>query len=88
MNFKHSLLLSALGLCACAGTASVPPDPFGSAVRNMQYEQTLDPRAAAQPPANAPDTIDGERAAQVLKTYRSGGKTDAAAQETILIQEP
>lgn len=75
MNHKSALMLSMVLLsCGLAGCYTDAPydkeNNYGAAVRNMVIGQIHDPAAAANPPAQAPQGLDGPAASQAMKTYR------------------
>lgn len=69
---KHTLvaivLTSSLGACA-SDTPRVDAQ-LGKAVAHMIEAQTYDPKAAANPPALAPETGDGQRLRNALEANR------------------
>jgi type IV pilus biogenesis protein CpaD/CtpE len=76
-----------LALAACASDPKQENDPaFGSSVHRMIQAQIHNPRAAANPPAEAPDGVDGQRAEQVVKTYRKDADKPSAVRERITMQ--
>ncbi|MEW6168862.1 MAG: hypothetical protein AB1651_14370 [Pseudomonadota bacterium] len=82
-----SLAVAAAALAACASSPQQENDPaFGSSVRNMISAQVHNPAAVSRPGDSAPDGIDGERAASVLKTYRSDVDKPARAQEGVTVR--
>jgi type IV pilus biogenesis protein CpaD/CtpE len=46
-------------------------EDFGNSVRHMIQAQTYDPEARKNPPADPPTELDGQKASEILKTYRS-----------------
>ncbi len=58
-----------LALSGCATTSAVESD-FGNSVRNMVQAQQAHPDVSANPSPDAVDGTDGERAKNVLRTYR------------------
>lgn len=70
MNIEQTtaLTVAALLTAGCADTPLSDAD-YGSSVRQMVQAQTLDPAAASNPPALAPET-DGARLEKALETYR------------------
>jgi type IV pilus biogenesis protein CpaD/CtpE len=76
-----------LVLAGCASDPKQEHDPaFGSSVRQMIQAQIHDPKAAANPPAEAPDGVDGQRAEQVVQTYRKDADKPSAVRERLTIQ--
>ena len=70
---KHSTQILFFALSASlAGCADTPHSDthYGEAVRAMVQAQTLDPAAAANPPALAPEVGDGERLRNAIENYR------------------
>ena len=80
-------LTAACAVAVLAGCASSPQqenDPaFGSSVRQMVRAQIHDPKAAGQPPADAPAGLDGGRAEAVIKVYRADVDKPSSAQESV-----
>jgi len=70
LRFPLATLVAAAATAAIAGPTATESD-FGNSVRHMIEQQTYDPRAAAQPAENPPTALDGERAAVVIKAYRT-----------------
>jgi hypothetical protein len=64
-----ALCLAALASAGCAGSSMVEAN-YGNAVRGNKAAQLHDPAAAANPPADAPETTDGMRLEGVMKTHR------------------
>lgn len=70
---KHIVLATTLAAAAIAGCASETPHldaQLGKSVEQMVQAQTYDPAAAANPPALAPETGDGQRLKNAVDVYR------------------
>lgn len=67
--YALALAIVPLLISACADTPLADAD-YGTSVRQMVQAQTLDPAAAANPPALAPEITDGQRLEQALEVYR------------------
>ncbi|MEQ1438728.1 hypothetical protein AAG565_05135 [Fontimonas sp. SYSU GA230001] len=87
ISIRLASLSSLVLLAGCAGSPRHENDPaFGSSVRQMIQAQIYNPAAAENPPAQAPDGIDGPRAENVLQTYRADVDKPARAHEAIQMQ--
>jgi hypothetical protein len=78
---KYEMLCLSILLLAATSPAFAADDfapDFGDSVRHMIEQQTYDPRAAAQPPVEAPNRLDGARAEAVLKAWRTPRAQGAA----------
>ena len=64
------ILTGAITLAGCAEDTPRVDANLGRAVKEMIQAQTYDPRAAANPPAFAPEGADGERLKNVLDAHR------------------
>jgi hypothetical protein len=71
MNIMQATALAIVALltAGCADTPLADAD-YGNSVRQMVQAQTLDPAAASNPPALAPEITDGARLEQALEVYR------------------
>jgi len=56
----------------CSTNQNLLEQDFGKAYRNMVAEQIYDPNAAMNPPVEPPERLDGDRASNVIETYRKG----------------
>ncbi len=68
---RHSLgIATLLALAACTTTNERVVDAWmGASASNMVEAQTLNPRAATQPPALAPASGDGQRLQMAIDQY-------------------
>ena len=72
IQILSATLVTALGLSGCYNDRPYDDDRnFGASVRNMVVGQINDRDAAINPPAEAPQGLDGPAAVQVMKTYRT-----------------
>jgi len=71
-EMKQILIVIALtsALSACASDTPRVDAQLGKSVAQMIQAQTYDPRAAANPPALAPETGDGQRLKNALDANR------------------
>ena len=78
-------LLLAAALVGCESDYPRVDAAFGKSQAQMIAAQTLDPQAAAHPPALAPADADGQRLANVLAQHRKDVPQQASAkvQQTI-----
>lgn len=64
------IALAAAVICGCANDFPRVDATFGKSQARMISNQTLDPQAAAHPPALAPAIADGQRLENVLGEHR------------------
>lgn len=67
---RNTFCFTALLLVGVSAFAAETASDFGDAVRHMIQQQIHDPKTAAAPAVEAPNRLDGERAAAALKAYR------------------
>ena len=85
-TFYAYLVISSPALLAGCETPSRLDTEFGNSYRNMVAEQIYDPRAAANPPAEPPLVLDGQRASDVIEKYREGDDKGREAVDTLSIR--
>lgn len=73
-----AVVAAILALPGCSKTFRVDPERldrhFGEAVQAVRTAQVADPQAAANPPSDAPNSLNGQRGQVVMKDYIRGGQ--------------
>jgi len=71
MNIRKpsAVVVATVAIAGCADTPLADAD-YGNSVKQMLQAQTLDPVAASNPPALAPEITDGVRLENALEVYR------------------
>ena len=85
-TFYVYLVISSPALLVGCETPNRLDTEFGNSYRNMVAEQIYDPRAAANPPAEPPLVLDGQRASDVIEKYREGDDKGREAVDTLSIR--
>lgn len=92
MKYKVAAGVVLLAVAASGCTATDPvrvESDFGNSVWHMINAQLHDPKAAQNPPADAPAGMDGVHAGAVLKAYRErAGDADGVDEDVQLNVSP
>jgi len=84
MLILPALLAGALWLAGCADGNYRPyrlDDSFGNSSKQVVKASIANPQAAANPPLNAPRTMDGYAGVRIMKGYRDGFGSDVTIQQ-------
>lgn len=81
---RWTLVAAAAALSGGAFAGDYPKD-FGDTVRHMIEQQIYDRAAAANPKAEPPIGLDGERAAAALEAYRTQTKLPPLREDVVNI---